>query len=421
MFLRDLLPRWIMNDPDLLRVYAYCLTEFKDVPASVRYLNERFDLEPYECFIEIERLKLDLNGLSLDSIMDKLGVLEEMKSAKVKRGNGYIRIRLMGIRTPVHASEETKLPGEETIAIMLSRWIGLDLEYLKNLAEDGTGSKDYLAMTRQVLNRFMSIVGDKALSEITTADCRSWIEDLQSGGKTGTASINDYRRALKASFNRAKGRQYMKTNPLDLVRPMQTSNPAPTVLQRDELAAFDAANPYEWLRLIIDFFLVSAKRHGEVLNLQWDDEDDEREVVSFHSTKEYRIKFGKQQELSLSKPMKEVLGRVRRFQRDHGVSSDYIFTDDRGKHITERRVRAAVIEVRQAAGLDKRVTIKAMRATVGTKLRQKGCAISTIRGIYNHSDEKTTQRYLGTTSDEERAALNSIDLTNDFFPNRKRS
>ena len=65
-------------------------------------------------------------------------------------------------------------------------------------------------------------------------------------------------------------------------------------------------------------------------------------------------------------------------------------------------------EAREFAGLGDHVTIHALRRTMATILKQKKVPTNTIKGLLNHGDEKTTNRYLGVPRDDEYDALNKL-------------
>jgi integrase/recombinase XerD len=147
--------------------------------------------------------------------------------------------------------------------------------------------------------------------------------------------------------------------------------------------------------------------------------DYDNKLIHIQSSKEYRVKFGKDHTTALSDPLCALLKQIEKYKRENGIESDYIFTDENGNRLTERKVRESIKEAREIADLGEHVTMHAMRRTSGTKLRQNGESLNTIKGTMNHSDERTTSRYLGVPRDDAVAALNKLNIP-DFLPINKR-
>src|SRR5207249_191318 len=109
-----------------------------------------------------------------------------------------------------------------------------------------------------------------------------------------------------------------------------------------ELRALREKIDSESIRNVLDFALLSAKRHGEILNLTWSDVDFEAKRVRIHSSEHYRVKFGKEQNLPLSEPMAAFLMQLRSAQREQGVETEYIFVDADGRCLSQKRVQHAI-------------------------------------------------------------------------------
>ena len=413
MELRDIFTPDLMRDRDLNAIVSYYLRELQSTPLPIYYKDEVLNLRPYEVFFELDRVENELL-MSRDKFIRNLELLEKLKRVSTKCEKEYVRIVVHNVRFPLGSAEEVYQPNEEIIPVKLDRWIDIEMEEWKQKVEDGSASMDYLAMTRQTLNRFMKIVGNKLLSEINPYDCREWKEQLQKEG-AGNSSVNDYRRALKASFNRAKYKNHLKNNPFDQLQPIRVVKNQPQIVEKEELDALLQIIEEQSIKDVISFALLSAKRHGEILNLKWDDIDYDNQLISIHSSQEYRVKFGKDHKMSLSDSLKKLLKKIECYQRSKGIESDYIFVDENGNHLTERKVREVFKQAREIAELGDHITMHAMRRTAATNLKQRGVPTSTIKGILNHADEKITSRYLGVPKDDEVSALNMLD-TRDFLP-----
>jgi integrase len=402
---RNIYSRSIYRDPELTAVLAYCINELRSYPDVVRRVDKTIELQPYEVLIEFEQIDSDLK-MKRETFFDKMKALEDMKRVTLRSEKDYLRVLFLGLSFPIGDAQEIKQPNQDIPSIKLDRWIEIELALMEF-------SKDYFGMTRQVLRRFQKIIGNKNIDDVDLNDFKEWQTYLKNGG-TGNVSINNYRRVLNASFNRAIEKGYLKENPLARSKPLPAIKRQPEIVERDEVRLLFDAFQEPWLKFVVEFALLSVKRHGEILNLKKDDVDRRKKTISIHSTEEYRVKFGKSQVLALSTPLEKLLDEIEEYHRKNCIESDHLFVDESGKHLTEPKVRKAFNNARDLAGLEKHVTMHAMRRTGATMMKQRGATTNTIKGILNHGDEKVTNRYLGVPKDDEKKALDLLEIA-DFL------
>ncbi len=408
MDIRTIFTRDLIADRELLATFVFCLAEVQVAPASRLFHGEVVDLRPYEVLIEFDRLEREIQ-MEKAQFVSHLELLQRMRRMTFKQEKDYCKV-ILAIELPIGSSNQTRRTGNQVQSIKFEQWTELDLEQIRIQGF----SKDYLDMVRQILHRFMKVVGNKVINEITVYDYREYVRALQQGGASNS-SVNNYRRALVASMNRAIRAGYLTKNPIESEKPLPVNRSRPKIVEREDMKILREHINLAWLHNVIDFALLSTKRHGEILHLKWDDIDSEAGKIWIHSSEKYRVKFNKEQDLPLSEPLKALLKRIEDEQRTNGVESDYVFVDEKGKHLREKKVQEAMKEARESAGLEPHITIHGLRRTTSTKLRQKNVSTNTIKGILNHENEKTTNRYLGVPREDELDALNKLSLS-DFLP-----
>jgi integrase/recombinase XerC len=244
------------------------------------------------------------------------------------------------------------------------------------------------------------------MQEINEYDFQHHVSVLQERNLS-TRTINMHRQVIKASFNRAMKDRYIKENKISLTRPLKQKKTPIVLLSPEELDALDR-NIEEPIRFLVEFVFSSTKRHGEAVNLRWEDVNFDRKTIHIHSSAEYRVKFDSEQYLALSDPLENLLRRIERFQRDNEIETQYVFVDEDGKRLTEKRVCKAIQEGRTRAGLGNHVTIKALRATGASHLKNQGESTYLVGGVLNHASEESTRGYLAVPPDDQKRALDKL-------------
>lgn len=322
MELRDIFSFDILGDCELLTVWTYCLREARPIMSYPRYKGEVVELGPYEILIEWDRLARDVK-MTNGQFIAVLETLRKMRRLEFRPDKDYCRVTV-NILYPIGYVSEMRQPGEDIILVKLDRWTELDAE---QLVAKGFSIR-YQEMVRQVLTRLRNIVGNKVLIDLNVGDYREFVHSIKSG-KAGNASVNNYRRVLVASFNRAIKGNFLKINFIAMEKPLPAIRYKPKIVEQDELKVLLGNVSSAAVRNVIRFALLSTKRHGEILNLKWSDIDFESKKIWIHSSDTYRVKFNKEQTLPLSEPLEAMLRQILAEQREDGVESDYVFVDQR--------------------------------------------------------------------------------------------
>lgn len=396
------------QDASLVAVQLYCLLDAQPAPTYILNKADSLELGPCEVLVPYDAMTRDL-GLTKDQFLSKIETLVKLHRVSVRLDEDSCRVT-SNVQFPIGPVEELRQPDQECYSVHLDRWVQIDLEQIKARQ----CSIRTLEMVRHALNRFKKEIGNKLLTEITMSDYREYVRILRNG-TVSNSSINNYRRVLSASFNRAIDSGFLKKNVIKAEKPLPTSRSKAKIVEPEDLEMLIQFIDSPSIRNVVKFALLSAKRHGEILNLVWEDIDFESGIIKIHSSSHYRTKFNKEQDLPLSDALKKLLEQIQKDQQYDGVESDHVFVDQKGKRLRVKKVQETVKAARVMAELGDHVTLHAMRRTAATMMKRNGASTNTIKGVLNHSDERTTTRYLGVAKEDELNALNTLGLRS-FFP-----
>ncbi len=193
----------------------------------------------------------------------------------------------------------------------------------------------------------------------------------------------------------------LKENPAAKIKPRQVLQRPPEVFDDQEVAAMlQHADDTERAVLLCLFF--SGMREQEVCHLAWEDVDLKKKVLRVSAKPEagFTPKTWEEREIEMSDQLADTLKRLPKRSR-------WVFPTVRGKkHAHVYKI------VERVAG---RAKVKGahphkFRATFLTRLLQSGCDIANVQALAGHKSIKTTQRYLGVSTQLRREAVNRLKL-----------
>ena len=188
--------------------------------------------------------------------------------------------------------------------------------------------------------------------------------------------------ALRFFYRETLGRDDVPAS----LAPVKQPRCLPVVLGPDELARFFAAVKNLKHRALLMTAYAAGLRVSEVTRLRVADIDSARMVI--------RVRRGKGQKdryVMLSPRLLEVLRAYWKAARP----SDFLFpgaVPDRP--LTTGSVRKVCSRARQAAGLDKHITVHTLRHSFATHLLESGTDLRTIQVLLGHHSFNTTARYV---------------------------
>jgi site-specific recombinase XerD len=188
--------------------------------------------------------------------------------------------------------------------------------------------------------------------------------------------------------------------------PVKQPRSLPVVLGPDELARFFAAVKSLKHRALLMTAYAAGLRVSEVTRLRVEDIDSARMVI--------RVRHGKGQKdryVMLSPRLLEVLRAYWKAARPSGFLFPGAAPD---QPLTTGSVRKVCSRARQAAGLDKHVTVHTLRHSFATHLLESGTDLRTIQVLLGHRSFSTTARYVHVATaslPSTRSPFDRLDLT----------
>lgn len=156
----------------------------------------------------------------------------------------------------------------------------------------------------------------------------------------------------------------------------------PIVLNRKEIEKMIKITNNVKHKLVLMILYYAGLRLDEVINLDWQDIDFEREVIHIK-----KAKGEKERVVFLHKKLKEML-------KIYGIDKKgLVFKSQMGKKYNKRTIQQIVHNTAKKADIDKKVTPHTLRHSFATHLLEAGADIRYIQHLLGHKDLKTTQIY----------------------------
>ena len=159
------------------------------------------------------------------------------------------------------------------------------------------------------------------------------------------------------------------------------------------------------LRPAVELSLETGMRKGECFSLTWKMVDLKQHVIRLPGEV---TKSDTTREIPLNA---HALKTLRDWQIQQGSRSGYVFPGVAG-HLTS--LRKSFNKVLDAAGIERadsgegKISWHSLRHTFGSRLGEVGVDAEAIRELMGHADLKTTQKYLKTSEDRKRAAIEAL-------------
>jgi len=232
--------------------------------------------------------------------------------------------------------------------------------------------------------RFLKFI-EKEPRGIDSGDIKSYLNYMVMHN-TEPRTMNLALQSLKCFYE-----SYLNKRLFSRIKRSKIPKDMPRVLSREEIAGMIEKTENPKHRLLIELLYSSGLRVGECVRLKIKDIDMNEKLIFIKSGKGKKDRYVILSEMFL-REMRCYLDKRKR-------TSDYLFEHNSG-HITERTAEEIVKEAAVRTGISHKVYPHLLRASFATHLIQKGTGIEKIQKIMGHSDVKTTQGYIRTTTDD---------------------
>lgn len=185
-----------------------------------------------------------------------------------------------------------------------------------------------------------------------------------------------------------------KTNPINLIESPKLGSNLPTTLSVAEvdalIASFDNDKPLELRNMaIVELLYSCGLRVSELVSLRLSDLFFEEELIKVLG------KGNKERFVPIANSARKYIIQYlqHRVVPTRG-QEDFLFLNNRGKHLTRAMVFLIIRRAAAKAGIDKKISPHSLRHSFATHLVENGADISTVQQMLGHANITTTERYL---------------------------
>lgn len=243
-----------------------------------------------------------------------------------------------------------------------------------------------------VVDKFYNLIGNKPAEDITVSDFEKYRATRK--GKVKNSTINREMDNIKRIFSLAKQNKKIRYNPCEDLKKLKVDNPRKRYLTKEEEEKLlQVANPT--LKAVIIVALHTGMRLSEITHLKWEDVFLNKNYLIALNTKN-----GKSRELIITKQMKKELKAMPRL-------SEYVFTNPVTKQ-PYKDFKSTFRRAVKAAGIPY-ITFHELRHSTASRLNELGVDLATIQEYLDHSDARTTQRYIHKPKKNIVAAISKLE------------
>ena len=262
----------------------------------------------------------------------------------------------------------------------------------------------YVGDVRLCLDWCSAEAGAVGVEDIELADLRAWLGTLSASGAART-SVARRSAAVRTFFAWARRTGRVTSDPaLRLTSPKRqrtlpdvlTADGAGQLLEVAEVAADDDDPVHQRNRAVLELLYASGIRVGELVGLDVDDLDLDRQVVRVlgKGRKERIVPFGTPAARAMTTWLDQ--GRPRLAVEGSGPA---LFLGRRGRRVDPRQVRAVVHDLLRHVPDAPDVGPHGLRHSAATHLLDGGADLRLVQELLGHASLATTQIYTHVSSE----------------------
>lgn len=213
---------------------------------------------------------------------------------------------------------------------------------------------------------------------ITEDNIRDYLLFLQQKNSS-TSTINTAYSALKLYFEKILRRKFFANIPRS-----KREKQLPTVLSKEEVKKLIEVTTNIKHKTMIQLLYGAGLRVGELVRLKMCDLDFDRERVHVVLAKGNKDRY-----TLLPQSLIEILQKQAKVKKP----TDFLFTNSKGDHLTEKTVGNIIEQSKIKAKFSKHISPHTMRHSFATHLLEHGTDIRYIQELLGHTKIETTQRY----------------------------
>jgi len=278
----------------------------------------------------------------------------------------------------------------------------LNLQALNGKTPFKTFAQDYSKMSKGykrsynrekvIMNHLVSFFREKPLSRISLLDIENYRQErLNSVSKS---TVNRETIVLRHMLNTAVKLKKLLYTPMRDIKQFKVQERSLRVITREEEERLLEVSCNHLKKFIIAA-LNTGMRLGELLNLEWENVDLDKNTITVTGTKSNKIRI-----IPINNKLKETL--------KCGInigSSERVFCDENGNAI--KSIKTAFNNAVRRSGI-KRCNFHQLRHSFATRLVERGVNIVTVKELLGHSDIRTTMRYSHPAPEYKKQAVESL-------------
>lgn len=244
---------------------------------------------------------------------------------------------------------------------------------------------------------------NKPVSMITKQDVQMFMYS-ESNDKS-EASINTFMTPIRLFFAWLQNSEFIVKNPCGDIKPVKEPKREKEALNEEQVEMLRDCNLSKRDKAILEFFLSTGCRVGEVVEAKVKDIDFVRKtlLVIGKGNKQRRVYFTERCKRATMNYLKE--------RENEGINSEYLFCSMKApskkktntkpyKKLGSRAYQEIVEKMRVEAGIELKVTPHTFRHTFATSALKSGMKPEIIQKILGHENITTTQIYAKLASSE---------------------
>lgn len=272
---------------------------------------------------------------------------------------------------------------------ILTRFIDYNSEY----------SESTKKLYRFTVNNLVQICGNKKIDKYKYEDIEKFI--LERGKKVNNNSLNIELRCLKALFNYTIKSGYLNKNIIKKFRQKEIPEQKRMAFNDEQYNEIIENCNNEILRNIIRFAYYTGCREKEISNIRINNIDTENNLICIENTGDFRTKNKKNRYIPISDKISDIL-KIRILDENN-----YIFSMN-GKKIREEYISKGFKKLLRKLKYNENYNFHCLRHSFISNLVRKGFDLNTVKDLAGHSSIKTTEKYMHTSIELKRNAINSL-------------
>lgn len=277
----------------------------------------------------------------------------------------------------------------------------LHQEFLNFLKEQRRAYATILAYGKDIdqLITFLENVGEKNIQEVGKDDLEAFTQKLGKDGYT-PKSVSRKINSIKTFYRFLKNRDFITVNPATEIKHPKYEIKPPHVLSKMEYRALrDACRGDVRTHAIVELFLQTGVRIGELASLTLDDIKEKEIIIRENETNTRNIPLNKAAKQALDNYLK-----IRPRTPNH-----FLFVTKSGKPLLIRNIRTTIDRFFRIAGIQE-AKINDLRHTFIAHHLAAGTPITVISKIVGHKRVSTTEKYLNLVKERQQENIKLEEL-----------